>query len=460
MNNTKADAHHDVGHSSINLAEDNNQEPQAKRCRYSTAKLHTINDDCLREIFKYLNIFEVGEVASTCTRLQNFAETLYPKIAKKIIIAFHERFNPLSNLIEYQKPFESFGKFIEELHVGGRYPSQPSMPYDMETLAYFEKLLSFCPNLHRLSMTHFKFGSEDHRIMKHVPHCLKFLNFRNCTGIENDWSEALKPLTKIEWISIHGRNNITANFFKHNTNLSYLAIHNGSLSTENELENIFEQNGKSIHRLELLKCTESPIFQSIGMLLVNKLPNLEALSIDDYFCDKLLHSLTKLPHLKRLKVNCRHFENVNYLMRRISACETIEDLIIIDGVFAAENDAAPPLVFNQLENFRWNMRQKKFDTSAMLMALSKAQMPKILFFSFNLHVESMNGLLALFESQKTVEWMDINFHRWNCQEQEMFLWMLWEILSRDINRPNLNMETVRLKSFDHDMEVSKIIKRI
>lgn len=460
MNNKTTAAHHDVGHSTNNKNCDQDKpEPQAKRCRRnSTASLHTINDDCLREIFNYLNVFEVGNVASTCTRLQKFAETLYPKIARDIVIAFQ----PLDS-IEYQKQFESFGNFVQKLIVDGKYSNQQhqlSTSYNMKPLDVFEKLLSLCPNLHTLRMYNFKFGSDDSQIMRHVARCLKVLTLENCTGIENDWSEALKPLTKIEHISIIGTNNITANFFKHNTNLSDLTIHNGSLATENELVNIFEQNGQKIRMLKLIKFAESSIFQSIGILLANKLPNLDSLAIDDYACDKLTDSLTELPHLKFLKLNC-YFESVNSVMRRISERATIENLIIIDGVFVAEADDAPPLVFNQLKSFRWNMRMhKRFDTAPMLKALTKSQMPAIQIFNFDFHVESMNGLLTLLESKKTVQWLHINFYRWSHQKQRTFLNKLMLILRDDMSRPNLNMTTVRLMTFKHDMEleVSKIIK--
>lgn len=105
-------------------------------------------------------------------------------------------------------------------------------------------------------------------------------------------------------------------------------------------------------------------------------------------------------------------------MRRISERVPVQDLFIIDGVFEAEADHAPPLVFNQLKSFRWHMRDRRFDTSAMLKALTKSQIPAIESFNFDLHVESIDCLLTLFESKKTVQWLDINFYGWNCQEQE------------------------------------------
>lgn len=93
MTDRSIGAYSAFGHSSTITDENGDQinhttEPQAKHlCYDSSPTLETINDDCLREICKYLNIIEVHKLSKTCTRLQSFANDLiFPKIARKMVL--------------------------------------------------------------------------------------------------------------------------------------------------------------------------------------------------------------------------------------------------------------------------------------------------------------------------------------------------------------------------------------
>lgn len=49
----------------------------------SYATLETLIDDCLREIFRYLNLLDATSLASACSRLLDFANSdIFPKTAR------------------------------------------------------------------------------------------------------------------------------------------------------------------------------------------------------------------------------------------------------------------------------------------------------------------------------------------------------------------------------------------
>lgn len=462
----------DVGHSNTIDDWDISAEPQTKHFKYSYATLESINDDCLRTIFYYLNNFEIVKLASTCTRLQDFSNTfIFPKMAKQVKIKMaaskynssyvydeEEVVEEELTMYDLRTPFESFGCFIEQLTLEGSYElnSDDLMklePHETESLRFFEDLLDLCPNLHTLRMERVNFSYKDDEILKHVTSSLKELKLLRCSGIETEysgWSEALKRFTNLTQLSLTGSNDVTVGLFKDNINISTLNIDHESLSTSNDLENILNLIGQNVQQLKLAGFAISPVddevYYSIGTLIVDKLPKLEKLSIELSISVELIQSLTQIPHLKFLKVSCGD-GSVNSLLRELSYCGKIEELVIENGVFD-KDDNAPPLVFDKLLKLRWYEIQShtKDDWLAVLQVLKRAQMPAINCFNFSLALkEHTAGILALFESKKTLQSMTINCTHSNIADQLAFVHGIIEILKLNPNRPFLKLNIYPLK---------------
>lgn len=405
---------------------------------HSYATLQSINDDCLRAIFRYLDICDFIELASTCTRLQEFSNCfIFPKIARQVKIKMSARKSygeeEEASMDDLKTAFKSFGSFVKQLTLEGSYDDNDD---NDGTLRDFEDLLDLCPNLDTLLMEHVNFSSaEDEEILKHVTSNLKVLKLLRCSEITDDWSEAFKRLIKLERIDLTGSNDVTADYFKHSLNISTLAIDYESCSTSCSLEEILNQNGPNIQQLTLERFSVSPAYDLIGTLIVDKLPKLEVLAIDDEALSiELTKSLAKIPHLKCLKILCGDL-SLNSLLRELSLCGKIEMLIFENGVFDKEDDNAPPLFFKKLLSVR-GFGIERDTLLKLLKVLTKAQMPVIKDFTFSLLLpEHIAGLLALFESKETLELMTINCSNNYNEGQFAFVLGIIEILKMNLNRP-------------------------
>lgn len=74
---------------------------------------------------------------------------------------------------------------------------------------------------------------RDNKILNHVTSSLKELILKDCSADEINWSVAFKRFPKIEHITMNDchQNEITADSFKHNSNLSSLTIDYYTLPT-------------------------------------------------------------------------------------------------------------------------------------------------------------------------------------------------------------------------------------
>lgn len=415
--------------------------------------LESINDDCLREICKYINIFEVVQLASTCARLKNFIEDcIFPKISSEMELTFTLQGRTMVesaitlNTQELEKLMKYFGGFVRQLTIR-------RMFYGHNFNIDLEKILDLCPHLSSLHMCGFDFTGA--QILIHVSSSLKVLKLELCNGITNDWSDALKRFSGLEQISITGSNKLSTDFFKHSHNLSSLTLNYDSFSTKMDRDNIFKNCGQSIRQLKLSQFINSPDLQSIGTLIVDKLPKLEYLAIQVTFSTELENLLSALPHLKSLKVSLMG-ENVCPLLRKLSDLGTIEDLNIELGVVCDTDANATPLVFNKLQTFRWWTHFKQ-DPLVLFNAFTRSQMPVISSFHFIHELKAYGGLLELFDSKKTLQSMIIACDFWNILNRNTFVIKIIEILNRNRDRPFLNLE---MNPLDIELELVSKIRRI
>lgn len=420
----------------------------------------SINDDCLREIFTYLNILEIVELSSTCTRLQNFTEDcIFTKLANQIKIKFcgfhtciYVTTIELNNL---EKVFEVLGSFVNQLFLiqNERSTEAYTSRFKPKSWRTIENILNLCPNLHTLCMKDFIFGHSD-PLLQHVLPSLKVFRLENCSGIRSDWSEILKRSPLIEHITITGQNEITGDFFMH-CSLSSLAIDYRSLSTKSILhEDLFNHIGQSIQKLKIIDFTNAPRYKPIRTIIVENLPKLENLEVEDKLSVKLTMSLTQLPHLTSLKVNC-WLCSVKALLRKLSDQGTIEVLHIYDGWYDVDDDEDEnmlPLVFNRLQSVTWELPFAE-DSSDVFMALTEFQTPMITCFNFDdIEVEAMGSLLALIESKETLTSISLDLFMLNNVERNTLALGIIDIIKRK-NRPFFTLNIIEL-----DIEADLVIK--
>lgn len=387
-----------------------NNDKYANVQRYVT--METINDDCLYLIFQHLSIVEAANFAATCTKLHNFArDFIFPKKAKHIRIELNEKCDNTGTM-ESPKGLESafgyFGEFVEKLFIRNNTPNLLTA----ECLRVMENVLKLCTKLDKLILS--EFNGIDFGIIKNVT-CLKVLKIRWCYKITDTSLDALRYLTHLKQLHLSGTSEtgtLTDDFLEHNTSLSGLTI-DFEYGTEEFLAKIFENNGHRIRTLKLINFSKSSYFQSIGTLILDKVPNLERLAISDVIKGSLDDSIGELKHLKSLNLRLHLNQGISSLMRKLSERGIIEEICFIHGVFDDETNDAP-LIFSQLRRFRLGYYTIKYSMPKMciplLKALTRSQMPQIQSFSLTFFIDEydvFDELLALFESKRTLKKMEI-----------------------------------------------------
>lgn len=376
-------------------------EPRAK---YAT--LDTINEYCLREICQYLCVIDIAKVAATCKRLREFGENEINMKVKKVEIVlyvvdlalriggtYHEMTQ--KGLVAH---FGRFGSFVENIILFGCDSKGECPKYIHE----FEKVLRKCTNLKKLKIFNVFFTRKNAFNLQHASSTLNEFEMWECWGIDHNFV-ALdgSNLEKLSLLYMNV-NFIRSNFFQQCTNLLSLNI---SLHHESDLNEILDITGHRLEYLSLEIWNEIIDYQSIGLLIANKLPKLKYLAIQDHRennvrTNNYMNEISDLAHLKRLVLECSEF-SVNSLLRKLSNNNIIEDLTIKSGIFCHEGIFAAPLLFRQLRKLEFSDTK---NINYILKTLTEASMPEIVNFQCNFLIENdVNDLLALISSKRTLK---------------------------------------------------------
>lgn len=437
-------------------------------CDSSSVTLESINDDCLRHIFQYINIVEVGNVAKTCSRFLNFAkDVIFPKEAREICIYFLQggKTATLSapefsscfsvfTLDNFKSSCSIFGEFVEELTFEFKYPEEKSKLWQTSLI-----LMAKCKYLKTLRISNLHFaGYQTHELQDQIERLqnLKELIFLQSHGITNNWRAVSKSHSKIRKLSLTWAfDEITSHFFEYFRNLSSFTIelHPAIISWKtDDFAKMFNNNS---HCLQHLKLDGVSDYESIGKMITDKLQKLESLSLKFELTDKS-ETIVEIPHLKFLEIRGDE-RSMNSVMRKLSDIGIIEELKIYGCGFDDEDDNIPPLIFNNLKSICCDVPENVF---GFLKSMTRSRMPALQNFDLyemetterNRHqilrfIESKIGLKSIWLSLVIYE--DANF----CL---LFLRQLIEILKKPSTpqRPLLNL-TIEWIELDEEM-VSEI----
>lgn len=399
-----------------NVNENNDETPSV------FSALESINEDCFRQIVRYLNIIDVTNLAATCTRLLDFTEAVvFPKKAKNIYIkmfsemkvflnspfntthSFAITLQNLENLISY------FGKFVQNFTFLCYKCDSTEQSKIQRSLS---NIIEHCKNLRTL---HFycdfqPFTTVQTHVFKGkigMLQNLKELELCGCPGITNNWPTSLESPSKLEKLTLNGKNEFSDNFFDYFCNLFSLNIifHNSDWQAD-DIAKIFDKTGHCLKRLKLRNLDYVRGYETVGVLITEKLSKLEHLDLSFELTDNSEHMLA-LPYLKSLTITCHEEKSINALLLSLSDNGVIEILSINGGSFDVENENASPLTFNKLISFDW---AQNGGMSYFLKSMTRAEMPAIQNICLNrIKTEETNYLLALLESKKTLRNVNLTF---------------------------------------------------
>lgn len=182
--------------------------------------LATLNEECIRRIFHYLNIMDAIRFSATCKNLCNYAKAFILPIAARQIriercydyIKYDEYFprrtykgthhkikTPLNTDIQLAEKsllplFSLIGDFVEDLEFECNIRDNESWEYI--------RLLMFCQNLKKVKFTYHSFDPyQTHQVQYRIQRLpkLKELIFEYTSGIMNQWlaTEGISTVVKL-----------------------------------------------------------------------------------------------------------------------------------------------------------------------------------------------------------------------------------------------------------------------
>ncbi|XP_011313748.1 F-box/LRR-repeat protein 7-like [Fopius arisanus] len=218
--------------------------------------INSLPDDCLREIFRRLPIYQRLEIEKVCKRWKNIAETSWHDLKHLPFLRFSNGKMDSKTINEVQKNpnlikkiVKRCGHFLKELKV--------ATPCDPDVLS---KAVNVCPNLNKLTID---VGNIECRTSR----CNKKYFLRK-------FDLNLERFMKLNYLSLK------------------------RFSSESNLLKSIVANQKSLTHLSLFYCK----IDSENLELITRLINLEALQvthsiIDDNWLRKLIDNCRKIRHL-------------------------------------------------------------------------------------------------------------------------------------------------------------------
>lgn len=430
--------------------------------------LTSIHEDFLNQIVRHLNLIDVTQLAATCSQMRNFADDfVFPQKATDLHIRISSEMTvnlsiPMDDLWSWKISLKSlecslsyFGEFVKSIKFECDLADQSKIIHSIVFM------LGLCQNVTSVFLNNLTFTPNDTHALKHQMEMLKNLKeleLSECLGIIGSWPMSLESPSPVEKLTIVGVDKFSDNFFEYFKNLSSLAVefHITSDWSADDLAKVFDVNGHGLKRLALKFLEFVRGYETVGLLIIDKLLNLESFELNiTYSAD--LEYMVALPYLKSLTILCIRETSINALLRSISDNGKMEKLKIVRGYFDIEDENASPLTFSKLLSCDWGYQQGGM--SNFLSTMTKADMPAIQ--CIRLHcftVEETHGLLALLESKKTLKMLGIALS--HDYEDDLFPFSFWNRLIAILKEPctpkrpliNLMIQGKRLTT----KEVSKI----
>lgn len=407
MENIIAGIKNDTVHEELLSYNDLKPDRAIRMCRESErteSSLESINEDCLRQIYRHLKLTDVINLAMSCTRLQNFAnDVIFPKIAKRIRLSITHNgyiFLPDSSLSMQlsKKSLEMLFSHVEDLQIDCYYA-------DIDHYRSVAIILNFCENLRKLRIGNLRIH-ELHNLIEKLPK-LEELDLSQFYGIPN----CRKGIPKVHKLILSVKNRFTCNFYEHFRNLSSLTIAFPAPTVWHfgDLAHVFDNVGHSLQHLKLSDLNNLKGYETIGKLITERLTKLESLELLGFLLTDNSKDLTELPHLKSLYVSCAPEYRLNSLIRKLSDNAIIEELQISNGVWDDEDQdaAALPLNFYKLRTISFHYITR---WSGLLKTMIRSQMPDFrIMILHGFKTEDWHVLLPFIQTQKTLSSIFLDF---------------------------------------------------
>lgn len=225
---------------------DDNPEPVGSLKTLTVHRLPNLIDDCLLEIFSYLDLLALSNVAKCNTHFKSLAYDVFQRVHHRKL---HVRLGvqPWLSLIDLRKIFIEFGPLARGLRI------QSDSSLKMFSVDYITKFVcelvsqNFDPNrLRCINLQLWPLTSKDIVELQTVIKCFPNLTDLTLDMLKNQYVSELRDFTewlpKLEYFSIYGNVNVTQTLAKSWPSLKVLKIFGNFIITLREMQTILSLN--------------------------------------------------------------------------------------------------------------------------------------------------------------------------------------------------------------------------
>lgn len=329
---TVADSWHQPTSQEDDIAQ--NDSSQDGESQQANRQLHVLdlNDDCLLEIFSYLNCIDLSACNQTSVRFSQIAGEVFRKkhtsinLTDTVLGEYSNVGSSHLTLLQIRNLFVSFGSQIRKLKVA-------SMSFKEENrYRVLDLIMRSCAQLRALCLTGFSIKESLYKPGNTFFYNLEELSLSLCE-LNDSIRRVFVQCHSLRKLTIQSDSNLNGSCLAMQFPRleSITLIMNSDIETQN-LYTFFRLNPQLI-AIKIFHCGGC-IFDEIFPKIANLLPNLESLSIEvDYFqnfVSNIMH-LLRLDKLKELQLNCSMYSIASFI-DELAKKDTIEVLHLSDGL--------------------------------------------------------------------------------------------------------------------------------
>lgn len=281
-----------------------------------TDSILLLNNDCLIEIFSYLNLIDLSKITKVCHRFANLAETVF-KTHESVDISTYNNFT----LMKWKEVLETMGHHIKSLFI------KPQSFLNPPGIKIFEMVSNYCCHLEALSLEEFALTRNVYKL-KPLLRRLKILVLDNCT-VRQYFAEMFNATWQLETLHFKNSYEITGARLDRLTHLKSLAFTSCGNIQPKYLSQLLERQ-PNLESLSLICCDRltSSIFKDIALnsMTLSEL-NIEFTPGCRSNCRKedLLH-LATLPNLTKFHFECDTCISISPLLTILAERNLLEEL--------------------------------------------------------------------------------------------------------------------------------------
>ncbi|KAL1454007.1 hypothetical protein WDU94_010304 [Cyamophila willieti] len=279
-----------------------------------------LNDDCIRDIFSYLNLVTRTKIEVVCKRWHRISRSMW-----LVVRDLNFTRAPLSTFLDEASSQYDFTARQLISYTGHNLQSLTLRRFQ-NTTKTLKEIRNQCKCLERLSLVHFNFFDEE--VIVPSVTSLKHLTLDSCQISDKLLTKALAKAKSLDSINLVRHLSGSGCLVLLN-NIHSLTITHSEISHDH-FEKFLKRNGSKLKSLSLVKCRlDQEMYESAVEKMVTLAPHIEVLKLDRYCPETLtLTTLYKLANLRSLSL-CRNIGVTGEALLKITRnCKKLESVTL------------------------------------------------------------------------------------------------------------------------------------